>query len=59
MYKCQQAEKIKPTFFKCNLVKTNFIKLVLKKYRSGTGIELKVSVSKMFERYPALHVLQV
>ncbi len=23
-------------------------------YRSGTGIELKVSVSKMFERYPAL-----
>ncbi len=25
-----------------------------KKYRSETGIELKVSVSKFFERYPAL-----
>ncbi len=33
----------------------DFIKLVSKKkYRSRTSIELKVSVSKFFERYPAL-----
>ncbi len=47
LYKCQQAEKIKPKFLReCNLVKTDFIKLVSKKvlfrnrYRTqGIGIE--------------------